>query len=78
MSDFYKSVKGFVDYNNRTFHDESFKVQWRGTLLAATNIVLPILTFIGLGVATTIYFEKENKIRESTISTMNLESSIME
>ena len=75
---FGKRLKGIIDYEERVpIEDNSFKIQWRGSLLAFCHVVLPTLTAIGISFATTIYFEKENKIRESIISTMNLESAVM-
>ena len=79
VSDFYKPWNGLIDYNERVaIEDDSFKVQWRGSLLAFYHTILPTLIAVCFGVATTIYFEKENKIKKSIISGRNLESSIME
>ena len=50
-------------------------------LLATTHIILPILTVIGLGFATTIYFETdygENKLTKSINQIADLEKVVQE
>ena len=78
-SDFYKPIRGMLDYNDRNYLNGRFRVQWREMLLAATHVVFPIITAIGLGFAATFYFEgrfEEKNIRDSTTSAINLEEEV--
>ena len=74
-------LDGLINYSKRNLQDYSFKVDWRGIFLAATNLILPIAVAIGLGFATTIYFERnyeKNKLIESINQTADLEKVVQE
>ncbi len=66
--------KGLRDYVDRTYPDYSFKVRWRGSLIAGCAIS-PILIAIGLGFLTTFYFEGRFEFDNSKISATNLEET---